>query len=122
MFCQEEELIRKINNNGEMEVDLIDPGGHLKTVPVEAIHQTFISIRWGMSGVYDIDLKTNTMKARSVAARRKGLCHWKAVDINSVRHAVHEYFNPNAKKEEEERFKKHHESMPFRAKPLSSSK
>jgi len=116
-------MIRKINNNGEMEVDLIDPGGHLKTVPIEGIHETFISVRWGQSGTYDIDLKTNIMKARSVAARRKGVCYWKVVNIESVRFAVREHFNPNAKIEAEKRFKKHHTNMPYaRAKPISSSK
>ena len=98
-----------------MEVDLVDPGGHRKTVPVEAIHQTFISVRWGMSGIYDIDLKTNTMKARNVAARRKGVCYWQAVDIDSVRRAVEDHFNP--KIEIEKKFDKHVKNM-----PLSSSK
>ena len=76
------------------EIKLVHPGGTTEWVPVETITKDYISIRWGMSGVYDIFLEKNVIVARSLKARRKGKCYWKATDIEEVRKWVVEYLNP----------------------------
>ena len=112
----------------DLYVEIVHPGGERKELLVEAIHQNFITVRWGQSGVYDIftecfrKVPANTMIARNIAARRKGPCLWKAVDIESVRKAIYEHFHPKEKETLEEQYKRHHENMPGRAKPISSSK
>ena len=73
----------------EQTIELMHPFNKERmTVPVELITPTFVSIRWGQSGLYDLHIKTNTLVARSHSARRKGRCHWMAVDIALVRNMV----------------------------------
>lgn len=81
-----------------------------KTLPVETIYENRVTLRWELSGIYELFLKTNQMRAVSVSARRKNpFCLWEAVDIASVREAVFKHFHPNIDKVEES-YRKHHES------------
>lgn len=98
-------------SNPQYQIEVIHPGGERHIVSVETIQEQYISVRWGMSGIYDIFLKSNTMVARSIKARRKGRCYWKVVDIEQVRQFVKEYFKPN-KDEMQMSIEKHIESMP----------
>lgn len=92
-------------------------GGELKTVSVEHVSPslTYVSIRWGQSGVYDLNLGANKLTARSQKAQRKGKAHWAANDIEAVRKAAREYLdakrgNPHSKSKAA--FKRHVENMP----------
>jgi len=92
-------------------------GGELKTVSVEYVapNLSFLSIRWGQSGVYDLNLKTNKLTARSQKAQRKGKPHWEAENIETVRGAAKAYLNAQYGKSSEERdasIKRHMETMP----------
>lgn len=58
-------------------------------MPVVGITRLVVSVRWNYSGIYDLTLSTNTLRASSVAARRKHpFCLWVAVDIKAIRNAV----------------------------------
>jgi len=92
------------------EVELIHPGGLREVMPVESIQPTFISVRWRMSGIYDIHLKQNVMIARNLASRRKGPCYWKLAEIEKIRKMVWDYFNPEPA-DFEESIKRHEEDM-----------
>jgi hypothetical protein len=106
-------LIRT-NPNGSHEIELIHPGGERRWLPIEAIHANYVTIRWGMSGHYDIDLRTNTMRAHSLAARRKNpLCLWKAVDLASVKALVREHFRDTTEEERKALYDRHHQQMPY---------
>lgn len=59
-----------------------------RTVPVETVTRTYVSIRWGQSGTYDLNLAKNTLTARSQKAQRKGKPLWQAADIDFVRRKV----------------------------------
>lgn len=76
-----------------MSVELVHPCGERKTLPVEGIVETLVTVRWGMSGFYDLNLKSNTLTARSVTAQRRGPCLWVAADIGAVRAMVKAYFD-----------------------------
>lgn len=94
------------------EVELIHPGGECKILPVETINRASISIRWGMSGIYDINLRLNVMRARSLKARRKGRCDWKVKNIDKLRLDVEAYFNASERDSKEQTYDKHDETMP----------
>lgn len=95
------------------DVELIYPlNGETKKVPIEAVFPTFVAIRWGMSGVYDIHLKDNIMIARSIRARRKGKCIWKVKDIDELRKRVAEHFSAVDKEQLDFSIAKHNETMP----------
>jgi len=104
-------------------VELVHPGGTREFVPVESYTRDVVSLWWGLSGTYDLCLKTNTIKSRSLKARRKGQCFWKAVDIDSVRKFVYEGYHPKEKETLDKQYEKHVNSMPYtRAKTLSQGK
>lgn len=98
--------------NPEYEIEVKHPGGERKFLPIELITEHYISVRWGMSGTYDIFLKTNRMVARSIKARRKGDCLWIATEIEEVRIFVKEHLSPNKKTETDRLYQKHIDSMP----------
>ncbi len=88
-------------------------GGELKEVPVETITRVYVSIRWGQSGVYDLNLASNTLRARSVKAQRKGRPHWKAADIESLRKQVANYLRgEDLKAETLKAMERHQATMP----------
>ena len=104
------------------EIEIIHPNGERRSLAIEVIDRKFVSVYWPLSGTYNIILKTGEMKANSVSARRKNsFCLWKAVDIVAIRAMVYEYFNPKVKEEAQKRFDYHTQTMPHRAKPISSS-
>jgi hypothetical protein len=71
------------------EIEFVHPfNKERKTLPVETIAKTYVAVRWGQSGIYDLNLAKNVLTARSVKAQRKGRCHWQAVDIQAVRDMV----------------------------------
>lgn len=81
-------------------------------LPIETISATLLTVRWGQAGVYEVDLRTNKIRSKSVAARRKHPhCPWTVVDIESVRKRVREHLTPN-RKEQQESFKRHVQGMP----------
>lgn len=66
-----------------------------------------VSVRWPLAGTYDLNLKTNEMKARSPQARRKNpYCLWRAADIDKVRRDVWELLNPDHK-ERDDAYQRH---------------
>ena len=81
-------------------------------VPVESVERESIVLRWGMSGLYDLDLRANTIRARSAGARRKGPCLWQAKDIEKVRAVWREKFKQKEDDECKARMEKHAASMP----------
>jgi hypothetical protein len=92
-------------------------GGERKTLPVEYVAPTlsYLSIRWGQSGVYDLNLATNVLRARSAKAQRKGKPHWTAEDIDAVRKMARNYLDEkrgNPHSEAKAAYKRHVENMP----------
>jgi hypothetical protein len=100
---------------------LVHVGGDRRSVPVEHIANTYVSVRWGQSGIYDLNLAKNVLTARSQKAQRKGKAHWKAEDIHAVRKMVEHYFREkrgNLQREALENDKKHVENMPQYNRPV----
>ncbi len=98
-------------------VTLIHIGGERKELPVEFVAQsmTYLSIRWGQSGIYDLNLAKNVLTARSQKAQRKGRPHWRAENIELVRAECTEYLNAkrdNPKAKTLSAVQKHTETMP----------
>ncbi len=92
-------------------------GGERKTVEVEYVPPsgTYLSIRWGQSGIYDLNLAKNVLTARSQKAQRKGKAHWSAEDINAVRKMPAEYLAEKAgrpKAEADAAYERHVANMP----------
>lgn len=73
------------------------PGGLTKTMDAVYISREIVSVYWPLSGFYDLDLEKNVLKARSIKARRKGSCLWKAAHIERVRTDVESHFGEKAK-------------------------
>jgi hypothetical protein len=96
------------------DVTLRHLGGELKTLPVEYVTKTYISLRWGQSGIYDLNLAKNTLTARSQKAQRKGKAHWMAENIHKVRCDVRDYFKSldNTGTDAAQLALRHMESMP----------
>ncbi len=92
-------------------------GGERRVVSSEVIASTYVSIRWGQSGIYDLNLAANTLTARSQKAQRKGKAHWKAEDIFAVRKMVKDYLVGEDKKAMAiAAMKRHEATMPGMAK------
>ena len=69
----------------------------IKVFDAETITKTYVSIRWGQSGTYDLNLAANVLTARSQKAQRKGERPlWVCSNIEALRGDVAEHF---AKKE-----------------------
>lgn len=82
-------------------------------LPVILITRTYVSVRWNLSGIYDLNLLKNVLTARSAAARRRNPCLFTAVDIQKVRDAVKVYFDKQDLKERVRLEREKHEaSMP----------
>lgn len=59
------------------------------TLPVENVTALWVTVRWGMSGLYNLYLWNNELMSQSVAARRhSGKPLWSCPDIEAVRKAV----------------------------------
>ena len=95
-------------------------GGERKVMEVEYVapNASYLCIRWGQSGIYDLNLLRNTLTARSQKAQRKGKAHWQAEDIDAVRKMVRDYLQEkagNPKTQTELAFERHAQTMPRRA-------
>lgn len=97
---------------GTYDVEVIHPWTRERRfVPVEFVSERVVTIRWDMAGLYDIYLSTGNMIARSIKARRKGMCLWKCVDIEALRSMVREYLHPNRQREFEESYAQHQQRI-----------
>jgi hypothetical protein len=99
-----------------LSVEFVHPNGERRTLPVEAIAPTYVSVRWGMSGFYDLNLKVNKLTARSGRGlpkqpRKKAPCLWTAADIMAVREMVNSYYDREAATRKAE-ITRHAASMP----------
>lgn len=69
-------------------------------LPIEVVQENYISVRWSLSGVYDIYLsKTRSYEpgmliARSTKARLRNVCLWRVVDLDEARRFAYETLNP----------------------------
>lgn len=99
--------------------------GERKTVPVEYVAPscTYLTIRWELAGLYDLNLSVNVLTARSAEGQAKGKGkwykkdkpQWRAEDIVAVRKMARDYLaekrgNPKAEREAE--VARHVASMP----------
>lgn len=79
------------------------------SLAVEYYDAKIVSVRWPLAGTYDLNLKTNELKARSPSARRKNPINvWRAADIVLVRRQVWELLNPDFR-EREDAYQRHQE-------------
>ncbi len=105
-------------------VTLVHPNGERKTVPVEYVapNCSYVTIRWELSGSYDLNLAVNVLTP-CYASQNRGKAKWykkdkplwKAENISEVRRAAREYIdekagNPHSKKKAS--YKTHLETMP----------
>lgn len=82
------------------------------TLPVESVDEYIISFRWGMAGIYELDIRSNRIRARNPASRRKHPhCMWIAVDIEKVRRGHWEHRHPGKDERDEEAYRIHHEGL-----------
>lgn len=92
-----------------------------KVVEAEVVTPAFVSIRWALSGVYDLLLDKNILRARSQKAQRKGKPLWGAEDIHAVRKMVFDHLKGLETEQDKERqkaeFRRHEKSMPHAVKP-----
>ena len=92
-----------------------------KNFIIDTISKETVSFKWGMNGVYDLNIKDNTLRARSAKARRKGPALWQAVNIKELREKCFAKFNPK-NEEHIKAISNHMNNMPHaRAKTLSKS-
>jgi hypothetical protein len=84
-----------------------------KTFTVEVVTNTYVTIRWGLSGLYDLHLRKNELRARNPKAhRRHGLPLWSAKDIHEVRRLV-ALHNADIDSRIESRIERHQRTMPY---------
>lgn len=105
------------NDDGSIDVELVHPCGERKRLPVESIFRRYITVRWSLSGLYEIDVRTGKMRSQSATARRRHDCLWVAVNPESVRALVREHFGDSKEDERERSYQQHRENMPYRKRP-----
>lgn len=106
-------------------VVLKHPNEERRIVPVEYVapNGSYITIRWGQSGLYDLNLLKNVLSPRSAEQQstsrgkakwyRKDRPLWQAEDIEKVRKMVRERLDAEMGREEIDAAKVRHEaSMP----------
>ncbi len=104
-------------------ITLIHPNGELRIVPVEYVCDTYVTVRWGGAGVYDLNLLRNVLTPRTGETQpngkgrakwyKKDAPKWKAQDIEMVRAMVKERLGKGAEEREARAAKERHEcSMP----------
>jgi hypothetical protein len=105
-------------------ITVIHPNGDKRTLPVEYIAPSgsYLVVRWGAAGTYDLNLSKNTLapsdcktipRGRDKAKwYRKSAPVWRAENIEEVRRLVAEHNSPNTRNETEEAIKRHIERMP----------
>lgn len=92
-------------------------------LPVEGVTRKLILVRWGMSGLYEIDIKTAQIRACSIAARRKGsMVQWHVRDMLNLRQAVRVHLDGEDRRKIADRLRAEHEArMPVFQKKGESS-
>jgi hypothetical protein len=93
-------------------VEIVHPSGERRVLTVDGVTRVCVTLRWPLAGHYDLYLKENVLLARSVLARKRGKCEWRAVDIRGVRDAVRKMLDPDWEKRAE-MIRKHESSMPL---------
>ena len=81
-------------------------GGETRTVPVEYVspNLTYVTVRWGLAGIYDLNLSVNVLTPRSAVGQPKGKAKWykkdkplwRAEDITAVRKMAKDYIAAKA--------------------------
>lgn len=111
-------------------VVLKHPNGDHRIVPVEYVapNGSYITIRWGQSGLYDLNLLKNVLSPRSAEQQstsrgkakwyRKDRPQWQAEDIEKVREMVKERIGAAEKEREARRADERHEA----SKPAANAK
>lgn len=103
-----------------MNIVMQHPTGERRSVPVEYVTKTYVAIRWGLAGLYDLNLRDNVLTARSAKTQAKGkakwykkdTCLWRAEDINAVRKMVADELSGTEAKQRAEAMARHAETMP----------
>jgi len=110
--------------NPSFDLVVIHPNGDRRTLPVEYIAPSgsYLVVRWGAAGTYDLNLSKNTLapsdcktipRGRDKAKwYRKSAPVWKAEDIGYVRKRVEEHNSGNTRNEVDAAIEKHIGSMP----------
>jgi hypothetical protein len=104
--------------------------GERKTVPVEYVspNLTYLTIRWDLAGLYDLNLTVNVLTPRSAPGQSKGKAkwykkdkpQWKAEDLATLRKMASDYLKAkrgNPADETAAAVKRHVESMPEQTNP-----
>jgi hypothetical protein len=77
------------------------------------IARTYVTLIWPMSGAYDLNLSVNCLTSRNPKVRRRGVCLWRAADIEEVRRQVQAHFRGGDREyETRELMRKHEASKP----------
>ena len=90
-------------------VELEHPCGERRTLPVAAVTEKAVTIRWGLAGLDTLDLASNTLAARRPASSRPNF--WRAADISALREAVRRHFD-TGREARGEAVRRHAASMP----------
>ena len=112
------------------DIVLLHQGGERRTVPVEYVapNLTYLTIRWGLAGLYDLNLSVNVLTPRSAVGQSKGKAKWykkdkplwRAEDIAAVRKMASDYIKAkrgNPQDETAAAMKRHVENMPGKSNP-----
>jgi hypothetical protein len=103
---------------------VVHPNGDRRALPVEYVAPSgsYLVVRWGAAGTYDLNLSKNTLtpsdcktipRGRDKAKwYRKSAPLWRAENIDEVRRLVAEHNSVNTRNEVDEAIRKHVGSMP----------
>jgi len=83
-------------------IGLIHVGGAIVTVPLTHIARHYVSIRWGMAGIYDIPLKKGCLTGAKL---------WRVADMPALLKLHKEYWDPD-RVARNESFEQHMARMP----------
>jgi hypothetical protein len=76
---------------GTIIVFVHDTTGERNSVPVESVVGPIVTVRWGLAGLYELDVRTGLLKAYSQKTRKahqRGPLPWKAEGLASIRRAA----------------------------------
>jgi hypothetical protein len=114
------DLAQETGKTMNLTIVLIHPNGEGRTVPVEHVTETYVTIRWGLAGIYDLNLKDNVLTQRSRMGQTKGKAkwykkdnpEWRAANIETVRTMVREYLMGEADRKLADDMARHARTMP----------
>lgn len=82
-------------------------------LPVESFNRGCIFVRWGLSGMYEVNIVNNYIRSCNESARRRNgpsaMKVWRIVDIEVLRKAVWDYYHPK-----DDSFERHTNNMPYK--------